>query len=202
MLVGCFLKTVGTIEILPFGLQHRDGLALALQLGFQLRHLLGIIERVVLDRIGIACRCDESRDLDNVEQPDHRRPPRFSAVCGNSASMVMALKGSCGGVSVRAPARSFAERARGLRAISWSLGHTGPLVIASKVGSGAAAVGRWREPVAARPVRAAKNCFTMRSSSEWNVTTTRRPAGFRMPSAACNARTSSPSSSLTAMRSP
>ena len=64
-----------------------------------------------------------------MEQSDHRRPPRFSAVCGSSASMAMALKGSCGGASVRAPARSFAERARGLRAISCSLGPTGPRVI-------------------------------------------------------------------------
>ena len=61
-----------------------------------------------------------------MEQSDHRRPPRFSAVCGSSASMVMALKGSCGGVSVRAPARSLAERARGLRAISCSLGADRP----------------------------------------------------------------------------
>ena len=41
----------------------------------------------------------------------------------------------------------------------------------------------------------------MRSSSEWNDTTTRRPPGLRMRSAAASAATSSPSSSLTKMRS-
>ncbi len=47
--------------------------------------------------------------------------------------MAMALKGSCGGVSVRAPARSLAERARGFRAISCSLGPDRPSVMASNV---------------------------------------------------------------------
>ena len=41
----------------------------------------------------------------------------------------------------------------------------------------------------------------MRSSSEWNAITTSRPPGLRMRSAAGNARASSPSSSLTKMRS-
>ncbi len=42
-------------------------------------------------------------------------------------------------------------------------------------GSGAPWLGRCREPWAARPLRAAKNCLTIRSSSEWNVTTASRP---------------------------
>ena len=54
----------------------------------------------------------------------------------------MALEGSCAAASVRAPALSFAERARGLRFISWSPGTTGPRVIVSKVGSGEA-VDEW-----------------------------------------------------------
>ena len=48
----------------------------------------------------------------------------------------MALNGSCAAASVRAPARSFADRARGLRETSRSLGAIGPRVIASNVGSG------------------------------------------------------------------
>ena len=115
MLIDRRLQAVGAVEVLPFGLQHGDRLALALNLGLQLRDLLGVVERLVLDRIGVARRRDQRRDGDDVKQPDHRRPPRFSAVCGSSASIVMALEGSCAGASVRAPARSFAERARGLR---------------------------------------------------------------------------------------
>jgi hypothetical protein len=43
--------------------------------------------------------------------------------------------------------------------------------------------------------------LTMRSSSEWKVTTTSRPPGFSTRSAATSAFASSPSSSLTKMRS-
>ena len=106
--------------------------------------------------------------------------------------------------SVRSAARSLAERARGLRAVSASPGRTGPLVTRRKLRHGLApgAPGRWREPCAARPLRAAKNCLTIRSSSEWNVTTASRPPGLSTRSAAWSARTSSPSSSLTAIRRP
>ncbi len=47
----------------------------------------------------------------------------------------------------------------------------------------AATSGRWREP-ARVPLRAAKKFFTMRSSSEWNDTTTSRPPGVSTRSAA------------------
>ena len=43
--------------------------------------------------------------------------------------------------------------------------------------------------------------LTMRSSSEWKVTTASRPPGFNARSAANSALASSPSSSLTKMRS-
>ena len=49
--------------------------------------------------------------------------------------------------------------------------------------------------------RSARNVLTMRSSSEWNETTTSRPPGLSMRSAAASAATSSASSSLTKMRS-
>ena len=48
-----------------------------------------------------------------------------------------------------------------------------------------AAAGRCRDAPPARPARAAMNCLTMRSSSEWKVTTTSRPPGRRTRSAAC-----------------
>ena len=64
--------------------------------------------------------------------------------------------------SDRVAARSFALRARGFRSISASVGTCGRLV-------------RMLIPPAA--CRARSVCFTTRSSSEWNVITTRRPAG-------------------------
>ena len=51
-----------------------------------------------------------------------------------------------------------------------------------------------------RTERDAKNVLTMRSSSEWNETTTSRPPTLSMRSAAASAATNSPSSSLTKIR--
>ena len=64
--------------------------------------------------------------------------------------------------SDRVAARSFALRARGFRSISASLGTSGRFV-------------RIVMPPAVCSARSV--CFTTRSSSEWNVITTRRPAG-------------------------
>ena len=47
------------------------------------------------------------------------------------------------------------------------------------------------------PERSARKRFTMRSSSEWKLTTASRPPGFKMRSAAASARSSSPSSPFT-----
>src|SRR5688500_5245767 len=84
-------------------------------------------------------------------------------------------------------ARSFALRARGLRATSASPGITGLRVSTRRAASPAAS--------------ARKRCLTMRSSSEWNViTASRAPARSRRDASIRNV--SSPSSSrLTQMRS-
>ena len=50
------------------------------------------------------------------------------------------------GAGARAAARSLAERARGLRAISASSATTGRLVSARKVGAARSTSGAWREP--------------------------------------------------------
>ena len=70
----------------------------------------------------------------------------------------------------------------------------------SKMAGLSSTIGRCREP-AALPERSEKNFLTIRSSSEWNVTTTSRPPGFKTCSAAKSACASSPSSSLTKTRS-
>src|SRR5688572_27326154 len=84
-------------------------------------------------------------------------------------------------------ARSFALRARGLRATSASAGVTGLRVSTRSAISPAAS--------------ARKTCLTMRSSSEWNViTASRAPARSRRDASSRNV--ASPSSSrLTQMRS-
>jgi hypothetical protein len=83
------------------------------------------------------------------------------------------------GAVVRTAARSFDERARGLTASSASPGAMALLAISWKLdGAPAATGGRWREPPGVRPARSARKFLTMRSSSEWKVTTARRPPGF------------------------
>ncbi len=80
--------------------------------------------------------------------------------------------------SVRSAARSLAERARGLAVTSASSATTGRLVDDAECRRR-----RQRLPAGGasrrgcRP-RAAKKFFTMRSSSEWNDTTTSRPPGL------------------------
>ena len=58
-----------------------------------------------------------------------------------------------------------------------------------------------RRAAAVRPASARSRRFTMRSSSEWKAMTHRRPPGRRQSAATARNRSSSPSSSLTAMRS-
>ena len=126
--------------------------------------------------------------------------PRRSAMPGSSPA--------CGERLLRpaprcAPPRAASPSARADCApTSASLAATGPCVtrVEARLGRGLAA----RQMARARRPRGryatARNCFTIRSSSEWNVTTASRPPGRSTRSAACSARTSSPSSSLTAMR--
>ena len=79
-----------------------------------------------------------------------------------------------------------------------------PAWISDEAGLGAlcAAGGRWREAPGVRPARSVRKPFTIRSSSEWKVTTASRPPLFSTRSAASSPRSSSSSSSLTAIRAP
>ena len=99
------------------------------------------------------------------------------------------------------PARSLAERARGLAAVSASLGATSACPSLSKVAARSCCFRQVARAATRLPERSAKKRLTMRSSSEWKVTTTSRPPGFSARSAANSAWASSPSSSLTKMRS-
>src|SRR5688572_3400780 len=116
-----------------------------------------------------------------VDLPDDR------VVANVLLDRVFEIKSAPDGHASLSMARSFALRARGLRSISASPGTIGRLV------------STWS---AARPCASArKACFTMRSSSEWNVITTRRaPASSRLQALARNSSSCS-SSRFTQMRS-
>ena len=105
------------------------------------------------------------------------------------------------GAARRRATRSFAERARGFRASSAASGSIALRVTSAKRGVSAAVSGAWRLPRGAAPERSWRKRLTTRSSSEWKVTTASQPPGASARSAAARPRASSPSSSLTAMRS-
>ncbi len=87
--------------------------------------------------------------------------------------------------AARIAQRSLADLARGLAAISASDGSTPWRSFSSKAGAGpSAASGRYREVFGRLPERLCRKRFTIRSSSEWKVTTASRPPGLRMRSAA------------------
>src|SRR6185437_4178142 len=104
------------------------------------------------------------------------------------------------GASLRSAPRSRAERARGLAAISAAPGVASSPGQRRKLGAWAApASGWWREVPGARPLRSRRKLLTRRSSSEWKETTASRPPGASRASADASPRSSSPSSSFTAM---
>ena len=105
------------------------------------------------------------------------------------------------GASPRTPKRSLADLARGFAASSASPAVIGPPIVDEAALGLALAVGRCRDSACRGAVRSRRKRLTMRSSSEWKVTTTSRPPGPRSEAAPTSPRTSSPSSSLTAMRS-
>src|SRR5437763_3031307 len=98
--------------------------------------------------------------------------------------------------SVRSATRMTAERARGLAATSVALGLVRPSDF-SRVGFGGA--NGTRRSTSLLLSRAMK-VFTMRSSREWKLMTTRRPPGTSKASAAFSPCSSSSSSALTKIR--
>src|SRR3984957_14014606 len=190
------LQTQGRIELGPFRAQLRDGVALLAYFRMQPQRPLGAIGGFHFDPVDIGGGEHQDADHEEMEDP-HGQPPLITSArtghAGNAAAM-------CAGAVLRSAARSLAERARGLAEISSSLAVTGRLVRTAKLGAACASSGRWRDPPPAL-ARSPRKFLTMRSSSEWNDTTTSRPPGFNTRSAAASARCSSSSSPLTKIRS-
>ena len=134
------------IELAPFGAQRGDLVALVTHLAAQLGETLGLDRGVELDAIDPGGGEHQHSDHDKIEHAqDHGRPRMMSASDGSRGNR-SSMAASRGGASVRSAARSLAERARGLAAISASSGVSGRRVSTRNVGGGAATTGRWREP--------------------------------------------------------
>ena len=114
-------------------------------------------------------------------------PRTMSASAGSARQQLRQARLARGGAS---RALGGAQLGRAGARIGGDLGLVGDdrrLVRRRKVGAGAVrrpAGGASRRRVR---LRSARNVFTMRSSSEWKVTTTSRPPGVRMRSAAASA---------------
>ena len=93
--------------------------------------LLGL----VLEVVGDDGADDHRQHQHHIDDPaDHQLLPSSNA--GNSGTPIARRSSGRGGAAVRRAARSRAERARGLRAISSSPGMSAPRVRSSKLGSG------------------------------------------------------------------
>src|SRR5262245_2162869 len=182
MPVGQPLDARGTVELGPLRAQRRYGVVLAPDFGAQLGDALRLSRRFELDLVDVGRREHERGDHADVDQAHHRgrlraRCARTSASDGRRGSSAAAAP--TGGAAVRSAARSLAERARGLAATSASFGTIGRLVRRRKLAAIRGASGAWREEEEeACRLRSARNDFAMRSSSEWNATTTNRPLGL------------------------
>ena len=133
----------------------RDGVALAAQFAGELGDALGLQRGIELDLVDEGRRQDERADHEDVEKAHGQRPFNTSASDGSRGSRSDGSSARAG-ASVRSAARSLAERARGLRAISSASATTGRLVSARKVGAGASGSGAWREPARVSPRRREK----------------------------------------------
>src|SRR5690606_9163389 len=197
------LQTGGLLQPRDFGAQQADPLAVFADVALDAADLGALAGG---GRLGDIDREDKGQDAGHADDLDTAHAahlPLEQALDGGGHGDHAALPfiAPHAGAVVRTPARSLAERARGLAASSASPASRAPLNSRSKLGLRVStATGAWRDPPGALPVRSVRKALTMRSSSEWKVTTTSRPPGASVASAASSPRSSSPSSSLTAMR--
>src|SRR5882757_6596239 len=195
MPLGEALQPQRRVKPRPFRAQRRDGVALLAHFGIEPQHALGARGGLHLDAVDIGGGEYQHADDEEMDDP-HDQPPLKTSVSEGHFGKLSAANAAA---SVRSAARSFADRARGLARTSSSPAVTGRLVRIRKLGADCAISGRCREPPPVLP-RLLRKFLTMRSSSEWNDTTTSRPPGFRTRSAAASARCNSSSSSLTKIR--
>src|ERR1700722_5282274 len=192
---GAVLQPLGVLEPRHLVLQQANGVALGDDLVFDIGDVVSLGAGGGLERVDRQGEGEEDDHRRQVHHPKAAHPAKEDAGDGHAAA-------AQAGAAVRTAARSLAERARGLAASSASPGPFGPLNSSSKLGAAPfAAGGACRETPGVLPERSARKALTMRSSSEWKVTTASRPPAFSTRSAASKPASSSSSSAFTAIRS-
>jgi len=151
---GVTVRRSGDSVVLPAGTR----LSVA-----ELRDLVQGIRRAAGD--GDAPRGEGPADPDDAAARDGETPTLPLPEIMAAVEQRFETAAGTGDAAVRSAARSFAERARGLAAISVASGTIGRLARRRNVGSAAITAGRCREPPRTR-VRAVRNVLTTRSSSE------------------------------------
>src|SRR5579871_3143556 len=197
--VGQRLDAARRIESAPFGAQRGNGITFAADFATQLSDAFDLQCRVEFDLVDPHRGNDQGSDDYDVEET-HAQRPLMTSPSDGSRGRRSSMAPAWGAASVRCAARSLAERARGLQAISSASATIGRLVSTLKLGCGRTTSGRCRDPPPTR-LRSLRKVLTMRSSSEWNETTTSRPLDLSRRSAAPSAAAISPSSSLMKIRS-
>ena len=125
----------GGVELRPLRAQRGDGVLLLPDFHAHFGQTLGLPRRLELDLVDIGRCRNERGDDEDIEDAHHdlRLPVMTSASDGSRGSRSSAMPAPAG-ASVRSAARSFAERARGLAAISPSSATTGRPVRMRKLG--------------------------------------------------------------------
>ena len=156
---------------------------------------------LVLGLVGEGRGRDHDRDQHDVAGTKHWSLPlpRRDA-SGNSGNPNIVMSAGRAGAAVRTAALQLGRAGARIGGDLGVRGARSPRRTSRRSRGSAAASGRCRD-CAGLPERSAMKRLTMRSSSEWKVTTASRPPGFSARSAANSAPASSPSSSLTKMRS-
>ena len=101
--VGEDLQARGRRHGLPFAAQGRDRDFLGVDLPHELRRLLGVVERVVFDAVGVERRADQAADGRDVEKPDHLRLRARRGLPAGEQGLGRSLRGK-GECAAHAPA--------------------------------------------------------------------------------------------------
>ena len=139
--LGERLDAGGIVKLAPLRAQRGDGVALAPHLAANLGEALGLHRGIEFDAINVGRGEDESADHDEIESAQDHGRPRMTSASEGSRGNIVPIAASRGAASVRSAARSFAERARGLAAISASSAVSGRRVRTLKVGGAAVSSG-------------------------------------------------------------
>ena len=165
-IVGECLNPLRPCQMRPFGAQHPDFILFPFDLMLKLHDRLGMEDCVIFNSIGINRRTDKRGDRQNIETSNHFSGPPDGLEEASQAPSSDRRVRETSLLCARQDEAWPIARADWRRSPAGD-GVTGCLPFNLKVGAGGSiSWGSRRDGVRPRPERPAKNCLTMRSSSE------------------------------------